>query len=225
MVRPFLPRLPLLRGLASRVSYAPLLPVSRLRPLTSLPGLRHNNSHPFHHHSARHSNAPSSPNSSPQPPHTPLPPGTTLSQRLRHLIKAYGWYALGVYLAFSALDFGVAFVGINLLGAEYVAQIAANVKNTIADFLPSRPAEPGLDELESTHRNPSHGGQEGLYAMLVLAYTIHKTLFLPVRVGLTAAFTPKLVGWLGRRGWTGTEGTRRAAAEMRERLRERSRQS
>jgi hypothetical protein len=36
-----------------------------------------------------------------------------------------------------------------------------------------------------------------------LAYTIHKTLFLPVRVGLTAAWTPKLVKWLTLRGWIG----------------------
>jgi hypothetical protein len=55
--------------------------------------------------------------------------------------------------------------------------------------------------------------------MLVLAYTIHKTLFFPVRVGLTAGLTPKLVGWLSRRGWAGGAGTRRAAMEMRDKLR------
>jgi len=115
----------------------------------------------------------------------------------------------------------VAFVGVNLLGAEYVSQVAASAKSMIVQFFPSRPADPGRDEIESMSNPHAEGGQEGLYAMLVLAYTIHKTLFLPVRVGLTAAVTPRLVAFLSRRGWTGTDGTRRAAHEMRERLRER----
>jgi hypothetical protein len=148
-----------------------------------------------------------------------LPPNATLSQRLKHLIKSYGWYTLGVYLVLSALDFGVAFVGINLLGADYVSHVATQAKNMVYDMLHSRPAEPGRDEIDqATHANQ---GSEGLYAMLVLAYTVHKTLFLPVRVGLTAAFTPRLVGWLRQRGWIGGAGTRRAAAEVREILRER----
>ena len=40
--------------------------------------------------------------------------------------------------------------------------------------------------------------------MLVLTSTIHKTLFLPVRIGLTAAFMPCLVAWLSRKGWAVT---------------------
>lgn len=127
-----------------------------------------------------------------------------------------------MYMVITVLDFGVAFVGINLLGAEYVSGIAAAVKSSVASVIYSKPAEPGMDEIESPTNTATGSGQEGLYAMLVLAYTIHKTLFLPVRVGLTAAFTPKLVGWLTRRGWAGGAGTRRAASEMRERLRERT---
>jgi hypothetical protein len=95
----------------------------------------------------------------------------------------------------------------------------------VADALHSLPAEPGRDEIESIHNTQTKVGQEGLYAMLVLAYTIHKTLFLPVRVGLTAAFTPRLVAWLGKRGWAGSAGTRRAAHEMRERIRDRKNRS
>lgn len=40
-------------------------------------------------------------------------------------------------------------------------------------------------------------------AEVVLAYTIHKTALLPLRAGLTVAWTPKLVGWMTRRGWVG----------------------
>lgn len=218
MVRSFLPRFPLLRAIIPRAS-APLLPTTRLRqpsssaPLTNSP--RPTPSRFFHHFPARL-------NSSPPPSPHPTPPlDASLSQRLKHLIKSYGWYALGVYLVLTVLDFGVAFAGVNLIGAEHVSRVAATVRETMAGILHSTPPEPGKDELDSVGSGPAQGGQEGLYAMLVLAYTIHKTLFFPVRVGLTAALTPRLVGWLSQRGWAGSAGTKRAATEMRERMRER----
>jgi hypothetical protein len=124
-----------------------------------------------------------------------------------------------MYLVISVVDFGVVFAGINLIGAEHVSRVAASVKQYVAGFVYTRPAEPGREETESVL---AHGGShEGLYAMIVLAYTIHKTLLFPVRVGFTAALTPKFVAWLGHRGWAGGAGTRRAASEMRERLRTR----
>ncbi|KAF8444505.1 hypothetical protein L210DRAFT_3475245 [Boletus edulis BED1] len=139
-----------------------------------------------------------------------LPPDATVSQRLKHLVKSYGWYALGIYLVFSALDFTVAFVGIKLLGAEQVSQAAAYVKQVVIGFLYSTPTE-GREEIEGPAAG--NGGQEGLFAMLALAYTIHKTVFLPVRVGLTATLTPRIVGWLRARGWAGGEAAKRAARE------------
>lgn len=158
---------------------------------------------------------------SPSPPSSPssssLPPGpgpnASFSQRLKHLIKTYGWYALGVYLILSAVDFSVAFAGINIIGAEQVSRVTLSLKEYFASYIHSTPAEPG-QELDKV---PPGNGREGLYAMLVLAYTIHKTLFLPLRVGLTAAITPKVVGWLARRGWVGGEGAKRAMREMRQR--------
>lgn len=202
--------LPRLRAFVPRLS-APLLPFAR--PAPSARPFRLSVSRPLA--------------SAPRPPSTPShPPDSSLSQRLKNLIKSYGWYALGVYLVFSALDFAVAFAAINLLGADYVAGVAASVKASIYNVFPSKQAERGLEELDSSHvpgNAAAANGHEGLYAMLVLAYTVHKTLFLPVRVGLTAAFTPRLVTWLKARGWAGGEGTRRAATEMRAKLRDRSR--
>lgn len=122
----------------------------------------------------------------------------TVSQRLKLLVRSYGWYALGVYLVFSALDFTVAFVGINLLGAEQVSHATAYLRQTVAGLLRKTP-EPGSGQVEDTPAG--NGSHDGLYAMLALAYTIHKTVFLPVRVGLTAALTPRIVGWLRARGW------------------------
>jgi hypothetical protein len=124
-----------------------------------------------------------------------------------------------MYTVLSIADFATAFAGVHLLGAEHVSRVAASVKEYVEGFVFTRPIEPGREGVENT---PANGGShEGLYAMIVLAYTIHKTLFLPIRVGLTAALTPKLVWWLGQRGWAGGAGTKRAANEMRERMRTR----
>lgn len=122
-----------------------------------------------------------------------------------------------MYLLVGVVDFGVAFAGINVLGADYVGQVAAAAKQYVMSWLPSRPPQPGQEHMDSAAGAVHGAGSEGLWAMVALAYTVHKTLFLPVRVGVTAAVTPRLVGWLRSRGWAGSAGTKRAAQEMRER--------
>lgn len=221
MVRNLILRLPLIRALVPRVAQ-PLLPLtSRFAVgspsvfLTRAPG--HSSTRLFHHIPARlTSTPPRSPES--EEPQSPRP-DASLSQRLKHLIKTYGWYALGVYIVLSTADFAVAFAGINLIGADHVSRFTAAAKDYIAGLIHSRPPEPGREEMDAMSSHSNGGGQEGLYAMLVLAYTVHKTLFLPVRVGLTAALTPRLVRWLETRGWAGGAGAKRAAREMRDRMR------
>ncbi|EPQ57425.1 hypothetical protein GLOTRDRAFT_115365 [Gloeophyllum trabeum ATCC 11539] len=212
--RRIIPRLPLLRALVPRAVSSPLLPLtSRLRTQPLRASVLPSSSRSFHSSPSRLS----SPEPAAHDPSTGIPPNASLSQRLKYLIKYYGWYALGVYLVLSVLDFSISFAAINIVGAEHVSRAAAAVKEYVASMIHSTPPEPGREEIESTSQHAAAGGQEGLYAMLVLAYTIHKTVFLPVRVGLTAGFTPKLVNWLGQRGWVGIRGTRRAAQHMRER--------
>ncbi|GJE94892.1 hypothetical protein PsYK624_110680 [Phanerochaete sordida] len=221
MVRNIILRIPVLRSLLPRVS-RPILPLTRFagaEPRISLtrPGSRVN-ARLLHHSPTRLASPP--PHGSSSGGEHDLPPNASLSQRLKHLIKSYGWYALGVYILLSAADFTVAFAAVNILGAEHVARVASSVKEVFTGLLPPRPAEPGRDEMDIASHG--RGGSEGIWAMVVLAYTIHKTLFLPVRVGLTAAVTPRLVGWLRSRGWAGSAGTRRAAHEVRERIRNRN---
>jgi hypothetical protein len=124
-----------------------------------------------------------------------------------------------MYAVLSLADFTVAFAGINLIGAEHVSRATSAIKEFVMSYISTHPPEPGRDEIESASSSHATGGREGLYAMLILAYTVHKTLFLPFRVGLTAAFTPRLVHWLQARGWAGGAGTKRAAQEMRQRMR------
>jgi hypothetical protein len=215
MVRPALLRLPFLRTAAIRsvfrLNSTPILPApsthaGALRPVAST-GFRYfHNSHPRFTNSAGHETAKDESK-------------LTFSERLKHLIKAYGWYALGVYLLVGAIDFGVAFAAVNLIGAEHVSRVATAAKESVYGIFGSRPPEPGRDEMDRAVGHPHPGAREGLYAMIVLAWTVHKTLFLPVRVGLTAAFTPRLVNWLRSRGWAGSQGTRRAAEELKQRIR------
>ena len=52
-------------------------------------------------------------------------------------------------------------------------------------------------------KNKGYWGSRTFWAEVVLAYGIHKTLLLPLRAGLTAAWTPKMVNWLTKNGWIG----------------------
>jgi len=125
-----------------------------------------------------------------------------------------------VYLVLTVLDFGVAFAAVHFIGAEKVSHWTAQGKAFVYSVIhPDRdaPEHVGVDLPES--HAASKGGREGLIAMVVLAYTVHKTLFFPFRVGMTAVVTPKLVNWLTRKGWTGRAGTVRAANHMRDKMR------
>lgn len=153
-------------------------------------------------------------NTTPSPGPLEPPPNAPLTVRLKHLIKAYGWYAVGVYITLSTIDFGIAFALINFFGAEQVGQLTAYVKAHILGVLGREPApvEPGKEGSTNT-------GSEGLYAMVVLAYTVHKTLFLPFRAGFTIALTPRFVRWLHTKGWAGGAGALRAVDRVKDKLR------
>lgn len=106
---------------------------------------------------------PSSSSSPPPSPESPkLPPNATLSQRLKHLIKNYGWYALGIYAVITVVDFSVAFAAVNILGAEHASRLASAVKEYFMAFLPSRPPEPGREEMDSAAAHTAAGGVRGI---------------------------------------------------------------
>jgi len=64
-------------------------------------------------------------NSSRTPNSTPHPgnpePAPSISQRLKRLSREYGWTALGVYLALSALDLPFCFLAVRTFGADRIA--------------------------------------------------------------------------------------------------------
>jgi len=61
------------------------------------------------------------PTPSPTPKRTESPDSSlSISQRLRKLSREYGWSALGVYLALTALDFPFCFIAVRLLGTDRI---------------------------------------------------------------------------------------------------------
>lgn len=164
--------------------------------------------------------ASNSPPASPTSSETPAAP-QTLTARLKALIKTHGWYALGVYTAVSILDFSLTFAVIYLIGADQVTKVTSTAKEYIAEVLHKDPGGDHMwDPAAETAQDSAivKSGSEGLYAMIVLAYGIHKTLLLPFRIGITAAVTPKFVGFLTRRGWVGQGGARRAAQHVKDKV-------
>lgn len=119
------------------------------------------------------------------------PPKASLRERLKFLTRRYGWWALGVYLAASAVDFSLVFFAIHMLGADHIRSLEASLRKSI-----------GLEQRsdDETSSEPVKGTNP-IWTEAVLAYTIHKTLLLPVRVAFTAAVTPSFVKWLVRMGW------------------------
>ncbi|SPO24448.1 uncharacterized protein UTRI_03716 [Ustilago trichophora] len=124
------------------------------------------------------------------------PPKASFRERLKFLTRRYGWWALGVYLAASTVDFSLTFLAIHLLGADHIRSLEASLRKSIG-------LEARHDDHESSPDTTSgkNAGSSTIWTEAVLAYTIHKTLLLPVRVAFTAAVTPSFVKWLVRMGW------------------------
>lgn len=143
----------------------------------------------------------------------------TLSARLKLLSREYGYAALAVYLALSALDFPFCFLAVRYFGTERIAaveeQVVSVVKrlwNAVQQTIGVQwnwSAEAGLEgNDQETNKSsmdiqgPDTECKEGpsLWTELVLAYAIHKS-FIFIRVPLTAVVTPKVVQVLRRWGW------------------------
>jgi len=138
----------------------------------------------------------------------------SITQRLKTLIKTHGWYTLGVYGVITVLDFTLCFATVYFLGADQVNRLVQPLRSLVDNIL-HRETDPAESKDVDPLSSPS--GYDGLYAIAILAFGIHK-LLLPVRVGLTAALTPKLVGFLTARGWVGKGGATRAAIHVREKF-------
>ena len=114
--------------------------------------------------------------------------------KLKELAQKYGAAGVIVYLGIGMVDLGLTFAGIQVLGQDKVKLLEDKVVNTVNEWrgLPPRPERDSSQEKEGA----------SLASVFVLAYGIHKTLFLPFRVTVTAAITPAFVRKIHALGWS-----------------------
>ncbi|KAI9488829.1 hypothetical protein BDB00DRAFT_771789 [Zychaea mexicana] len=116
--------------------------------------------------------------------------------KLKELAQKYGASGVIVYLGIGMVDLGVSFAGIQFLGQEKVKQLEDTVINTVNGWRGKPPRPERTEETEKEEQQKA-----SLASVFVLAYGIHKTLFLPFRVTVTAAITPAFVRKIHALGW------------------------
>ncbi|KAF2184366.1 hypothetical protein K469DRAFT_688836 [Zopfia rhizophila CBS 207.26] len=180
----------------------------------------------FHSLRFKSDKTPSSQSHNPTPHLGSPEPAPSLSQRLRKLSREYGWSALGVYLALSALDFPFCFLAVRMLGTERIGHYEHVVIEAFWNVLripfpnvgKGKESEEavtiGEETVQATAREgqlgwsggvdkaeaDNQGAQASIWTQVALAYAIHKS-FIFIRVPLTAAVIPKVVKTLRKWGW------------------------
>lgn len=112
--------------------------------------------------------------------------------KFRGFMKKYGPVGAGVYLALSVVDLSLTMGVISVTGADRVKKaedwILQHVKGMVGV---KHKRDPEQQVTTATHeKDPSWT------SLFLVAYGIHKTLLLPVRLSLTAAITPSVARYM-----------------------------
>ncbi|WFD33889.1 DUF1279 super [Malassezia cuniculi] len=149
-----------------------------------------------------------------EPPKKP-----SFMERFRTIMRNYGWWALGVYMIMSGIDLTFAFICVHFAGGEHIKELEHKARKIfgVSKKEVKEASGPDDSDLKTFLRFLAKDKEtEELIAQLttefIIAFGIHKTLFLPVRAGITAAITPRLVRWLIRKGWARPPRTAAVAA-------------
>lgn len=133
--------------------------------------------------------------------------------RFKALTKTYGSYAVAMYLALSSVDFTLSFLAVHAVGLERVQPAVRAVVRSYRELRFGGEHAAALEAADDARRAEEAqliAAEDGrrpwyldgrLWAEATLAYAIHKVGLLPVRAGLTVAWTPGTVRWLAKRGW------------------------
>lgn len=133
---------------------------------------------------------------------------------IKALMSRYGYSALGVYLAFSALDLPIIFFLVHSAGTEKIEELENRVKSYFGFEVSEPPAATVTESVGGVVEAAQPVGwrqyvNPTLLTEFGIAYAIHKSLIF-VRVPLTAATTPAVVRMLQR--WGFNIGKKAAAA-------------
>lgn len=86
----------------------------------------------------------------------------SLSQRLRKLSREYGWAAIGVYLALSALDFPFCFLAVKQLGTDRIGQWEHAVLSYVKGWVEWPLGQGGRDAVDGAAEDIKRVGKETL---------------------------------------------------------------
>lgn len=122
--------------------------------------------------------------------------------KLRELAQKYGFIGVIVYLGVGAVDLGVTFGILQLVGLDKVKA----VEKGVLDVVYSTGEKFGITKKPTEEKTAdvvvNEDGTPSFASVFILAYGIHKTLLLPIRLGITAAITPAIVRKLHQLGWS-----------------------
>lgn len=132
--------------------------------------------------------------------------------KLKELAKKYGPSGILVYLGVGFIDLGFTFATIQLVGSDKVKKIEHMVLETFHEtkekfgFKSNTTIDNNNKEenkiTKSTTINKNDDDESpSLASVFILAYGIHKTLLLPVRLAITTAITPAFVRKIHALGW------------------------
>lgn len=140
---------------------------------------------------------------------TTITPPPQKAKGMKALVKEYGYSALGIYLFLSALDLPICYWIVHSAGKEQI-EIYENKVKQYFGFGKSDDELKRIQEIKRIEEENLQGvvseppKKDEMFPWfswteLAIAYGIHKSVFIFVRVPLTAAITPSIVKLL--RGW------------------------
>lgn len=143
---------------------------------------------------------------------------------IKALVKEYGYSALGVYLFLSALDLPVCYAIVHLFGKEEIQKY----ENQAKQYFGFGKSDSELEKEQQISRveEAQEPEEPGLFPWFswtefAIAYGIHKSVFIFVRVPLTAAITPGIVKVLRRWGFKiGTNSLATTAAIAKDKVKQ-----
>jgi hypothetical protein len=126
--------------------------------------------------------------------------------KFKELTRKYGAAGIVVYLAVSCVDLGVTLGVIQLVGLDKVKVLEKGVLDAVystGERFGMKRKEQVENKLVTVDSETIHSEDDtpSFASVFILAYGIHKTLLLPVRLGITAAITPAIVRKVHQMGW------------------------
>ncbi|KAK4519743.1 uncharacterized protein ATC70_009983 [Mucor velutinosus] len=124
--------------------------------------------------------------------------------KLKELTKKYGAVGIIVYLGVGCVDLGITLGVIQLVGLDKVKALERGVLDIVyntGERFGIKRKEDVLVTSDESVMSSDADDTPSFASVFILAYGIHKTLLLPVRLGITAAITPAIVRKLHQMGW------------------------